>query len=111
MVVVTFITRLPDRSIGPHSVDAESGQSLMQAALQAGVRGIEGECGGTMVCATCHVYVAPEWIGRLPAPSEDELAMLEGAAAPTREGSRLACQITVGPAHAGLVVEVPERQY
>ena len=111
MVVVTFITRLPDRSIGPHSVDAESGQSLMQVALQAGVRGIEGECGGTMVCATCHVYVAPEWIGRLPAPSEDELAMLEGAAALTREGSRLACQITVGPALAGLVVEVPERQY
>lgn len=111
MVVVSFITRLPDGTVGPHSVDATTGQSLMQVAVSAGVRGIEGECGGTMVCATCHVYVAPEWLAHLPAPSEDELAMLEGAAAPTRAGSRLACQITVEPALAGLVVEVPERQY
>jgi len=96
MVVVTFITRLPDRSIGPHSVDAESGQSLMQAALQAGVRGIEGECGGTMVCATCHVYVAPEWIGRLPAPSEDELAMLEGAVWGGACDLAFSCDILVG---------------
>ena len=52
------------------TVDVREGQSLMEAALQHRVPGIDGDCGGACACATCHVYVAPQWVGRLPAMKE-----------------------------------------
>ena len=57
--------------------EAPAGVSAMQAATGAGVRGIVAECGGSAMCATCHVYVDPAWIDRLPAPLSNELEMLE----------------------------------
>ena len=92
-------------------VQAPAGKSVMQAAVAAGIDGIAADCGGTLTCATCHVYVAPEWAAQLPAPSEDELAMLDFVAAPRRETSRLSCQIVVEPGMEGFTVELPDRQY
>ena len=111
MVSIRFIAPQPDGSVRTQEVAAHPGGSVMQAAAGAGIDGIAADCGGMLVCATCHVYVAPEWASRLPAPVEDELAMLEFTAAPRREGSRLCCQIDITAQLDGLTVELPERQY
>lgn len=89
------------------ALDVEEGQTVMHAAVRSGVPGIIGECGGELMCATCHVYVvSPETGG--PA-SDDEDEMLEFAACPRRTNSRLSCQLVVGPG-SELVVETPETQ-
>lgn len=93
------------------AVAGSAGQSLMRAALAAGVAGIAADCGGVLSCATCHVIVASEWAGRLPAPTADEQAMLEMTAAPREPGSRLSCQIVLTPALDGLVARLPDTQY
>ena len=60
---ITFIE--PDgREIG---FEAPAGVSLMQAATGFGLAGIVAECGGSAMCATCHVYVDPAWADKLPA--------------------------------------------
>jgi len=90
---------------------ARNGQSLMKAALAGDVDGIAADCGGCLTCATCHVYVAADWLAKLPAPSRDELAMLEMTASERRPGSRLSCQIALDDALEGLTVELPPAQY
>lgn len=111
MVEIRFASTQPDGSRAVRSVRAEPGRSVMRAAVDAGIEGIAADCGGMLSCATCHVYVASDWAGKLPAPAEDELAMLDFTAAPRRENSRLSCQIVVGPELDGLTVELPETQY
>lgn len=91
--------------------EAPEGVSLMAAATGWGVTAILGDCGGTLSCATCHVYVEPPWAERLPPPAPDELQMLDGVAAERRPTSRLSCQIRLGPELQGLVVHLPDRQY
>jgi 2Fe-2S ferredoxin len=90
-------------------LEARAGLSLMEAALAAGVAGIDADCGGAAACATCHVHVDPAWRGRLPPPSEAEEAMLEFVSAPA-PGSRLACQIRLSAALDGLVARVAPQQ-
>jgi ferredoxin, 2Fe-2S len=90
--------------------EAPEGVSLMQAATGVGVAGIVAECGGSAMCATCHVYVDPAWIDRLPPPLPNELEMLECTASERRPTSRLSCQIRLDSALDGLTVELPERQ-
>ena len=111
MALIRFISAQPDGTMRTQEVEAEPGSSVMQVAAGAGIEGIAADCGGLLVCATCHGYVAPEWASRLDAPVEDELAMLEFTAAPRREGSRLCCQIDVTRELDGLTVELPDRQY
>jgi 2Fe-2S ferredoxin len=91
--------------------EAPDGVSLMQAATGHGVDGIVAECGGQCRCATCHVYVDSAWADRLPPPQPDELTLLALTAAERRPGSRLSCQIRLGPQLQGLVVHLPQRQY
>ncbi|WP_398472544.1 2Fe-2S iron-sulfur cluster-binding protein [Tardiphaga sp.] len=86
-----------------------AGTSVMQGAVTNGVDGIVGECGGCAMCATCHVYVEAD-PGGLPPLSEEEDALLEGAASERLPNSRLSCQLKVGPEIDGLVVKLPERQ-
>lgn len=93
-----------------HTLDVAAGTPLMQAATAAGVSGIVGECGGSAMCATCHVYVDEAWIDRLPAPLANEEEMLECTASERQPGSRLSCQVRIDPALDGLVVRLPERQ-
>jgi 2Fe-2S ferredoxin len=92
------------------TLQVPEGQSLMQAAVSAGVRGIVGECGGSAMCATCHVYVDEAFAEQLPAPLETELEMLECTASERLPNSRLGCQIKLSAALDGLVVRLPERQ-
>ena len=94
----------------PETIEVADGLSVMQGAVSNGIEGIVAECGGNCMCATCHVYVEPDWLERLPAMSEEEDAMLDEAAAGRRANSRLSCQLKVGPALEGLVVNLPERQ-
>ena len=93
------------------SLECKTGQSLMQAGISANVEGIEADCGGLMTCATCHVYVREPFASQLPAPSQDELAMLEFTAAERRPNSRLSCQIDLGNSLDGLTVDLPESQH
>lgn len=92
------------------SVEAATGQSVMQAAARAGVAGIDAECGGACACATCHVYVDERFLERIGSPAAMEAEMLDFIAAERRAGSRLACQLEVTPALDGLVLHVPARQ-
>jgi 2Fe-2S ferredoxin len=92
-------------------IGAKPGRSLMKAAVDAGVDGIAADCGGTLSCATCHVFVDAAWAAKLPPPAADERSMLEMTATPARPTSRLSCQITIVAALDGLVVELPASQY
>jgi 2Fe-2S ferredoxin len=92
-----------------HVVVAPVGHSVMEAAVKLSVPGIDAECGGAMVCATCHVYVDRAWRNAIPEPSDEERSMLEFAHE-VGEGSRLSCQIAVTAALDGLIVRMPESQ-
>ena len=92
-------------------IACQPGQSLMKAAIDAGIDQIAADCGGTLTCATCHVVVDEAWAARLPAPVADESDMLDFAAAPVKPHSRLSCQIALTPELDGLVVHLPATQY
>lgn len=87
-------------------LDAPVGKSLMQIGRDAGLD-IEGACDGAMACSTCHVYVEPEWAGKLPKMGEDESDMLDLAFGVT-ERSRLGCQIVMTEELDGLTVVLPK---
>ena len=91
-------------------LDIQVGTSVMQAAVYNGLDGIVAECGGSCMCATCHVYVREDQLAMTPAMQPDEEAMLEGTASPRRPNSRLSCQLVVSPEMDGLVVYLPETQ-
>lgn len=91
-------------------VEVADGTSVMQAALANEIDEIVAECGGTLACATCHVYVDEDHLDRLSAPSTDEDEMLDYTASPRQPNSRLSCQINSGPELDGLVVQVPPTQ-
>lgn len=92
-------------------VDVAAGRSLMLAATMNGVPGVDADCGGTLSCATCHVYVDQAWVDLLPPVDEMENDLLENVAAERRDTSRLSCQIVVSDALDGIIVEIPERQF
>jgi 2Fe-2S ferredoxin len=92
------------------AVDVADGVSLMEGALQNGISGIDGDCGGNAACATCHVYVGDGWADRTGEISEMEEAMLELADG-RQANSRLACQIKASAALDGLVLHMPETQH
>jgi 2Fe-2S ferredoxin len=91
-------------------IDVPVGTSVMRGAILNGIDGIVAECGGEMMCATCHVYVEPDQLPLTPAQSDDEKAMLEFTASERKPSSRLSCQLVVTPEMDGLVVHLPEAQ-
>lgn len=92
----------------PMTLDVPDGTSLMKAAVEAGVPGILGECGGNAMCATCHVYVDKGGSLGLPILSDDEDEMLDCTAAERTDASRLSCQLIATPELDGLTVDVPQ---
>jgi 2Fe-2S ferredoxin len=106
MPLITFIH--PDRS--RESVDVPAGTSIMQAAIGADVDGIVGECGGSLMCATCHIYVEPMYRSGLPERSEAEDEMLDCAAGERLAESRLGCQIVMSEELDGITVRLPASQ-
>lgn len=92
-----------------HRVDADNELSLMEAARDNGIPGIEAECGGASACATCHVYVAKEWLAVSGTAGRTECELLE-LVDDRCEESRLSCQIMLSDELDGLVVRLPEVQ-
>ena len=89
------------------TLQVEEGTTLMRAAVSNGIDGIIGECGGQAMCATCHVYVRPEYAEALPEISDDEDEMLDCATAERMDSSRLGCQIMMSDELDGLRVTLP----
>ena len=104
MANITFI----EASGQSTSVNLPDGWSLMQGATANGVDGILGECGGSCACATCHCYVAEDFLAKVLPASDTELAMLDNVASERRPNSRLACQIKASADLEGMVVHLPE---
>jgi 2Fe-2S ferredoxin len=95
---------------GERTVEVPLGTTVMRAATDNRVPGIDGDCGGNCACATCHVYVDQAWSERVGARTATEEEMLN-CVAELRDSSRLACQITLTDALNGLVVTLPEAQH
>ena len=93
-----------------HDVEVQDGWTLMQGASLNGVNGIEGECGGSCDCATCHLYVEEAFLDKLDPPSSCEEEMLDFTVSPRENNSRLGCQIEMEDSIDGIVVRLPETQ-
>jgi ferredoxin, 2Fe-2S len=93
-----------DRKGTVHEVAGIEGWTMMEALRDAGLP-ILAECGGACACATCHVYVDEEWLGKLKPQSPEEIDMLDMAIA-VEPNSRLSCQITLSPELDGIKVTV-----
>jgi 2Fe-2S ferredoxin len=107
MPKATFIS--PDGS--RDELDIANGTSLMRAAVANGIHAIVGDCGGSAACATCHVYVQPLFLDRLPAIGATEDQLLESTSSPRLENSRLSCQILMSPELDGISIEIAETQW
>jgi 2Fe-2S ferredoxin len=105
MVKINFI----DHTGETRSVEAETGSTVMEAAIRNAIPGILAECGGACACATCHVYVDESWKEKTGDPSPMEEDMLDFAF-DVRPNSRLSCQIKITDDLDGFTVTVPERQ-
>jgi len=92
------------------TIEIANGTSVMQAAVLEGLDGIVAECGGSCMCATCHVFVREDQLALTPPMELGEDAMLDGTASPRRANSRLSCQLLMSPQMDGLVVTMPETQ-
>lgn len=89
-----------------HLIEGSEGWTVMEVAKRNNIAGIEAECGGACACATCHVYVASDWVDKLQQPSDAELEMLDFAS--NRQAhSRLSCQLVITRAFDGLELTVP----
>jgi ferredoxin, 2Fe-2S len=91
-------------------LEVEVGMSVMQAAVANDIEGIVAECGGSAMCATCHVYLDESDLARAPEMRPEEDEMLEFTASPRRETSRLSCQLVMTAELNGIVVYLPEDQ-
>ncbi|MDC3026348.1 2Fe-2S iron-sulfur cluster-binding protein [Candidatus Pelagibacter sp.] len=92
-----------------HEIDVANGLTVMEGAVQNDIPGIDADCGGSMACATCHVYVKEDWFPKLPNKETGEDDMLDQAYEP-KANSRLSCQIIVSDELNGLVIHLPEKQ-
>ena len=90
-------------------IDVENGLTVMEGAIQNDIPGIDADCGGSMACATCHVYVEEKWLDKLSKPEEAEVDMIDMAFEP-KKNSRLSCQIIVSDELDGLKVTTPSQQ-
>ena len=106
MLRVTFVSFAGEQ----HMVDVPAGATLMRAATDNGVRGIDGDCGGNCACATCHVFIESPWAQRVSPRSDREEDMLSFTVDP-RPTSRLGCQIRLTEALDGIVVYLPQGQH
>ena len=106
MPKITYISHSGVSSV----IDVPQGMSVMEGGVRNGIDEIVAECGGSCLCATCHVYVDEKWLSVLDPIGEDENAMLESTAAERLPNSRLSCQLIVKPSFEGLIVHTPATQ-
>ena len=105
MAKITYVTH--DNQI--HTVEVKNGLTVMEGAVQNDIPGIDADCGGSMACATCHVYVKEEWLNKIPKADDGEVDMIDMAFEP-KKNSRLSCQILITDELDGLTVTTPEKQ-
>ena len=105
MPKITYI----DFSGNQKEIEVQKGLTVMEGAIQNNIPGIDADCGGSMACATCHVYVKEEWFNKLNKIEDGEQDMLDMAFEP-KKNSRLSCQIIVTDELDGLVVTTPSKQ-
>ena len=91
------------------TIDVDNGLSVMEGAVQNEISGIDADCGGSMACATCHVYVEEKWLNKIPKAEDAEIDMIDMAYEP-KKNSRLSCQIIMTDELDGLEVTTPEKQ-
>ena len=91
------------------TIEVENGLTVMEGAIQNDIPGIDADCGGSMACATCHVYVEEKWFNKLPKSEDAEIDMIDMAVEP-KKNSRLSCQLIVSDELEGLKVTTPEKQ-
>ena len=105
MPKITYISHNGKKNI----VEVPVGLTVMEGALQNNIEGIDADCGGSMACATCHVYVSEKWFNKLEKLQDAEQDMLDMAYEP-KKNSRLSCQIIVSNDLDGLEVTTPIKQ-
>ncbi len=91
------------------TIEVDNGMTVMEGAVQNNIPGIDADCGGSMACATCHVYVEESWFNKIPKAEDAENDMIDMAYNP-KKNSRLSCQIIVSEELDGLIVTTPEKQ-
>ena len=105
MTKINFIDHLGEK----RTADIENGLTVMEGAVQNNIPGIDADCGGSMACATCHVYVNNEWLNKISEAEEAEQDMIDMAFEP-KKNSRLSCQLIVSDELDGLKVTTPSKQ-
>ena len=91
------------------TIDVENGLTVMEGAIQNDIPGIDADCGGSMACATCHVYVEEKWLNKITKAEEAEVDMIDMAFEP-KKNSRLSCQLIISDELDRLIVTTPEKQ-
>ena len=91
------------------TIEVEKGLTVMEGAIQNDIPGIDADCGGSMACATCHVYVEEKWLNKIQKAEEAEEDMIDMAFEP-KKNSRLSCQLIVSEELDGLIVTTPSKQ-
>ncbi len=105
MPKITYV----DSQENSKTIEVENGLTVMEGAIQNDIPGIDADCGGSMACATCHVYVEEKWFNKLPKAEDAEIDMIDMAVEP-KKNSRLSCQLIVSDELEGLKVTTPEKQ-
>ena len=105
MSKITYI----DNEGNSKTIEVENGLSVMEGAIQNNIPGIDADCGGSMACATCHVYVEEKWLDKLPKAEDAEVDMIVMAFEP-KKNIRLSCQLIVSDVLDGLTVTTPSKQ-
>jgi ferredoxin, 2Fe-2S len=91
------------------TIEIENGLTVMEGAIQNNIPGIDADCGGSMACATCHVYVEEKWFNKISKAEDAEVDMIDMAHEP-KKNSRLSCQLIISDELDGLTVTTPEKQ-
>jgi 2Fe-2S ferredoxin len=105
MAKITYIEHTNKK----HIIEVPNNMSVMEGAVQNNIPGIDADCGGSMACATCHVYVDEKWFNKLKKKDEGEEDMLDMAYQPNKF-SRLSCQLIVSNEFDGLILRMPSKQ-
>ena len=90
MAKITYI----DFQGNSKSIEVDNGLTVMEGAIQNNLPGIDADCGGSMACATCHVYVKENWFNKLPKAEDGEQDMIDMAFEP-KKNRRLSCQLII----------------
>jgi 2Fe-2S ferredoxin len=105
MTKITYI----DSSKNSKTIEVDNGLTVMEGAIQNDIPEIDADCGGSMACATCHVYVEEKWLDKIPKAEDAEVDMIDMAVEP-KKNSRLSCQLIVSNELEGLTVTTPSKQ-